>query len=328
MEITVLHKSNNNTIPLPKNFNMTKLAFVKHMAEAGQHFAPNIEKIFRIVGMFLHYSFYMQRSSFCANNCFSRPPDNIYDPTEQGQFSNLVGRAIADFLSKKIDNSMYTVSYEAAMRLMKLPIQGGMPDLIAFPHKSSYIAIEAKGFERPNVSDKTNGMVKYKTQAQSGPIKAIGRYVACVSYNLYDPKNGVKCKYYDPPNDNFKDDGGSLKKELSKGYYSGLLSFMEYFEYEENRYDNEKFYEIKFSNIRKFNKFFYDELFPLRPFCSPEIYEFCLKKLRLILPGDIRNFAKEGITDDLKPFNFEPTEKKDVYKNIYIDNDRVGLRYY
>jgi hypothetical protein len=74
----------------------------------------------------------------------------LSDPTEKGQFSNLVGKAIADFLSKRIDHSLFTVNYEAAMRLkdISLSISGKQirrPDLPAFVPNATF-AIEAKGF--------------------------------------------------------------------------------------------------------------------------------------------------------------------------------------
>ena len=317
MEIAVSHRDKNRTIS-SKGFTLTRLAFIKHMAEAGQGFAPRAEKLLRTIGMFFHFSYYLQRGSFYSNNCFSLPPNHLYDPTEQGQFSNLAGKAIADFLSKRIDNSLFTVGYEAAMNLMKIPIKENRPDLIAFPNQSSYIAIEAKGYTVSNVTDER--MSGHKKQAQSGPIKCVGYCVACVSYNLYG-HNGVQCKYYDPPNDNFKDDGGFLKKELSKDYYSGLLSFLDYFGHEKKEYGKEKFYEIQFSDFKKTPAFFHEELFEL------EQYRFCFRRLRLILPGDIHKFAEEGISDDLKPFIFESTKEKDLNRNLYIDYDRVGLRY-
>lgn len=326
MEITVFHKDKNGNKPTTKKYAITRLAFTKHMAVSGQNFAPRREKLLRTIGSFFYYYRYLRRGSFYSDNCFSMPPDHLYDPTEQGQFSNLAGKAIADFLSKRIDHSLFTVSYEAAMRLIEIPIKGNRPDLIAFPNQSPSIAIEAKGYQNYNVTDGNNGMSQHKKQAKSGPIKCVGQFVACVSYNLYG-KEGVKCKYYDPPNDNFKDDEGLLKKELSKDYYSGLLTFLEYFRHNKIKYGNEEFYEIDFFDNEKFYEFFYNEFPPIIRHCIQDIFEFCLRKLKLILPGDIHKFAEEGIPNDLKPFIFESMEKEDVNKNIYIDYDRVGLRY-
>ena len=44
---------------------------------------------------------------------------------------------------------------------------------------------------------------------------------------------------------------------------------------------------------------------------------------RLILPKAIRQYAETGITNETRPFNFSNSEQNN---NIYIDNDRIGLR--
>ncbi len=80
-----------------RTYTLTRLAFAKHLAIAGQGYAPRPQKLLRTLGMFLHYSYYIQKQDF-LNNRFSRPPRILSDPTEQGQFSNLAGKAIADFL--------------------------------------------------------------------------------------------------------------------------------------------------------------------------------------------------------------------------------------
>ncbi len=64
-------------------------------------------------------------------------------------------------------------------------------------------------------------MTTHKNQSTTGGIP-VNFTVACVSYNLY---NQVKCKYYDPYNDNIQFDFEGLK-ELTKIYYSGLSEFL------------------------------------------------------------------------------------------------------
>src|SRR5918911_3787125 len=71
-----------------RTFQMSRLAFVKHMAIAGQGYAPKLQKLLRSIGMFFHYSYYIQRQAF-NNDRFSEPPVPLSDPTEKGQFSNL-----------------------------------------------------------------------------------------------------------------------------------------------------------------------------------------------------------------------------------------------
>jgi len=81
----------------------------------------------------------------------------------------------------------------------------------------------------------------------------------------------------------------------------------------------EKFYEIELS-YRPFEKLFPDE-FPFRHFWLFKFLEYY--RQRIILPFAIRDYAENGITNEIKPFIFETNEQE---YNTYIDNDRVGLR--
>ena len=275
---------------------------------AGQGYVPKPQKLIRSIAMFIHYSCYIQRQAF-YNNKFSEPPIELSDPTEKGQFSNLAGKAIADFLSKRIDNSIYTVNYEAAMRMRKMPLNVGRPDLLAFSQNSRF-AIEAKGY-----SGGHRNMEVHKDQSKTGGIP-VNFTVACISYNLYE---NVHCKYHDPFNDNVPYDN-ELLNQLTKEYYSGLSKFLneKYFNFQVTEIQGEKFYEIEFL-YRPFEKLFQDE-FPYRHF---EILEYY--RPRIILPFTIKDYAEKGITNKIKPFIFDTNEQD---YNTYIDNDRVGLRLY
>lgn len=290
-----------------RTYQLSRIAFAKHLAIAGQGYAPRPQKLLRTLGMFLHYSYYLQRQAF-SNNHFSRPPRILSDPTEQGQFSTLAGKAIADFLSKKIDGSLYTTNYEA---VASRPLRGQRPDLVAFTQNSQF-TLEAKGRHQTNPGNMTD----HKTQASSGNYQRHFS-VACVSYNLFGQ---VTCKYHDPFNDNVPYDNEALQK-VTKKYYSGLSDFLEqkYFRYNELDFQGEKFYEIELS-YRNFEKIFPDE-FPFRHMWHFEILDFYSP--RLILPKNIHEYAEKGLTNETKPFVFEGKEQNE---NIYIDNDRVGLR--
>lgn len=309
MNLTVEYKDIAGTIS-NQTHNLTRIAFAKHLAIAGQGFAPRPQKLIRTISMFFHYSYYVQRQSF-NNNRFSEPPMQLSDPTEKGQFSNLAGKAIADFLSKRIDQSIFTVNYEAAMRLRNMPLNVRRPDLLAFKQNSMF-ALEAKGY-----SGGHGNMTTHKAQSQTGGIP-VNFSVACVSYNLY---NNVQCKYHDPYNDNVPYDNELLKK-LTQQYYSGLSEFLneKYFNYREIEIQGEKFYEVELS-YRPFEKLFTDE-FPFRHFWHFKILEYY--RPRLILPLAIRDFAKDGIKSETKPFIFETNKEQE--KNLYIDNDRIGLQ--
>lgn len=309
MNISVEYKDIKGSLS-NRSFRMTRVAFAKHLAIAGQGYAPNARKFLRTIGMFFHYSYYVQRRAFYADR-FSEPPFALSDPTEKGQFSNLAGKAIADFLSKRIDKSLYTVNYEAVMRLKKHKIKGERPDLVAYSPIGMF-SIEAKGRNENNPGD----MTEHKTQAQSGPI-SVNFSVACISYNLF---NKVSCNYHDPVNENVEYDDQTLQA-LTKKYYSGLRTFLneKYFQYREVQIQNERFYEIELG-YPNFDKIFLDE-FLFRPFWYREIFEFY--RPRLILPVKISEFADNGITRQTEPFNYQVTDQNDY---IYIDNDRVGLR--
>lgn len=315
MNILVEYKDKTGTI-FNQTHRLTRLSFAKHLAIAGQGYAPRPQKLIRTIAMFFHYSYYLQRQTF-NNDKFSEPPIQLSDPTEKGQFSNLAGKAIGDFLSKRIDQSIFTVNYEAAMRIHNPPIpltvngrQVRRPDLLAYTTNSRF-AIEVKGF-----SGDSRNMNNHKNQSQTGGIR-VNFTVASVAYNLYKQ---VKCKYHDPYNDNVPYDEELLRK-LTQNYYSGLLEFLneKYFNYSEVEFQGEKFYEVELS-YRPFEKLFPDE-FPFRHFWHFEILEYY--RPRLILPIAIREFAKNGITNETKPFLFETIKEQN--ENIYIDNDRIGL---
>lgn len=284
---------------------LSRLAFAKHLAIAGQGYAPKPQKLIRIISMFFHYSPYMQTAAF-NNDSFSVPPDYLSDPTEKGQFSNLAGKAIADFLSKRIDNSLLTVNYEAAMRIKKMPVIGNRPDLIAYANNSTF-AIEAKGY-----SNGTGVMSTHKNQALTGGIP-VNFSVACVSHNLY---KRVKCKYYDPVNENIPFDNKTFKN-LSKNYYNGLLGFLDkkYFRQTEFAYQGEQFYAIQLSEDSF--KLFENDFNITYPYWKILGTTFP----KLILPKSIREFAEKGISNEIKPFSQENNNQN----KIYIDNDRIGL---
>lgn len=290
------------------NFKISRLAFAKHLAIAGQGHAPRLNKLFRTFGMAFHYSYYLQRHSF-YNNHFSEPPIHLSDPTEKGQFSNLAGKAIADFLSKRISNSWLTVNYEAEMRLRGIPINGPRPDLLAYSPTATF-AIEAKGF-----TGGPGNMTNHKNQAQSGSRHIPVNYsIASVSYNMY---NSIQCNYHDPFNDNIKFDDEAFRNS-SRQYYSGLSEFLNknYFEVSEATFGNEKFYEIGLS-FRQFEKIFKGD-FPIRPTIFHEIFEF--HRPKLILPFNIQEYSDKGINSEIKSFEYIQES------GLYIDNDRIGLR--
>jgi hypothetical protein len=282
------------------------------MAIAGMRYAPSTHKLSRMAGMFLNYAYYLNKHDFYSGK-FSVPPDRFYDPTDKSQFSNLAGKTIADFLSKKIHNSKFTVNYEAAMKHEDIPILGSRPDLIAFTEGNEIFSIEAKGYSKGTSGD----MDVHKAQSlRSDPRIPVDFSVASVSYNMYD---NLMCKYHDPEVDNPIRDN-SLLVDLSKNYYKDLLSFME-FPNKKIKIQEEEFYEVSLINKNSFKQF--------------DNYPTTIKRIiieldhfgpKLILPGNIELLAERGLDSNTKSFNFESNYSKEGYhKGSYIDNDRVGI---
>ena len=304
MNIEVEYLDKHGTIS-KQNHYISKLALVKHMAIAGQGYAPTSKRVFKIFGMFLQYSYFLQ-SNALKQDKFSLPPHNIYDPTEISHFSNIAGKGIADFLAKKIDKALYTVNYEAAMKIKKIPITGSRPDLLVFKNNETF-AIEAKGYSRNSVSHMN--MTKHKSQSQSGAIP-VNFTVASVSYNLYDK---VKCKYHDPYNADIPFDE-ELLSETTKKYYSGIIDFLDFADYKEVKYKNESFYEIDILSSYFINEYYSDTF---RYFFHDLLHH---NQLKLILPKKIDVYSKEGLNRSTEPFLYASNEE------IYIDNDRIGLK--
>ncbi len=295
---------------------MNKLAFAKHFAIAGQHYEPHFRKFLRILGVFLMYSNYLDGDSYKKNR-FSKPPIEFSDPTSKAQFSNLAGRAIADFLSKRIDKCCFTVNYEAAMRIKNILIKGSRADLIGFTEDEKIISIEAKGLCQRYISK--DEMEKYKQQSRNGGLK-VDYSIACVSYNLYER---VRCKYHDPEGEEVKFDS-ELFRNLTKNYYSGLSSFIHSDAVTETReFDSEEFIIVNLGRL-----FYYHRI----PFGNNYLwqdrffYEY-LSQYSLILPSNIEELADKGLNKPLPPFPLHASEgdghsERDWY---YIDNDRVGI---
>jgi len=288
------------------SFDLSYLGFIKHFAWVGQNYMPTPQKLMRSLGMLLHYRLYLNRNIFNADR-FSEPPMLLSDPTEKGHFSNLAGKAIADFLSKKIDGSLFTVNYEAAMRANGHRIRGARPDLIAYSQRSIF-ALEAKGRGQLNAGN----MVQHKAQARSGPL-AVHFSVASIAYDIF---NNVKCNYHDPYNDNVQYPAGDLQL-LSQQYYKGLSEFLnrEVFEYRVTVIQKEPFYVVTprrawLDKNFKREHFFWMEL----------IYHY---GPMLLLPANIRELASMGLSAQTIPFRFEQSGENEQF--LYIDADRVGL---
>lgn len=193
------------------------LSFLKHMAMAGQGFMPTVQNYTRMIGLFFHYIEYLSLDALRESR-LSEPPSERQDPTEKGQFSNIVGKAIADLLARRISGARVTLNYEGAMVANGNKIKGRRPDLYCIGQEYQF-AVEAKGYEVGVIS--SSSMNKHKDQSRQGPLQ-VNFTVASVSYNLY---HAMKAKYYDPHNDNVYFNI-KLNQTLLNIYYRGLFEYL------------------------------------------------------------------------------------------------------
>ncbi|MBR2091977.1 MAG: hypothetical protein IJ905_16940 [Fibrobacter sp.] len=294
IEVTTGTLPRNNSLNSPiqqrntQTYHISLAALIKHMgcvAQGRRNAFFNLKKAF---GAMLYYSDYL----FPAKTCFSVPSNNMGDPTEKAQFSNIAGLAIADYLSKKINHAKFTIHYEAAMVQNGISISGSRPDLIAYCPHNICLAIEAKGFSRPSVS--LGDINKHKNQSRNiHPQLGITNSYVSIAYNLY---NQPKVYYIDPEFSNTFDNHTTLKY-LSMQFYQSILD------------------ETSHLNKKSCISGFYKVLL------SDEITNLCSKKIFLVLPEKIKDFANKGIND------YSIFEKDvDMNNNFYIDNDYIGIQ--
>ena len=189
---------------------INNFGILKHLAIAGQGYLPSLKRYIRTFGMLCHYIEYLNSSSLNSSK-FSLPPQIRRDPTEKAQFSNLAGKAIGDFLSKRLSGAKVTHNYEAAMTGAGFPISGSRPDLYCIGDNFQF-AVEAKGFSRSTISSRE--MLRHKSQASSGRLR-VNFSVASVAYNLYAQ---AKCNYHDPFDHNVEL-SVAINRELNRRYY-------------------------------------------------------------------------------------------------------------
>ena len=189
------------------------LAFVKHATFAGinRRIFPQIP--FRYSSLLFEFA-----PSFFWSAHFQRLPELVNDPTETAYISNKIGRAFADYFSKKLYGARFTHSYECAMELKGYPISGARPDFYCDALDKQF-AVEAKGYSAQSVSDTV--MQKHKAQSTTGPLE-VNFSAASVAYNLY---REPKIKFYDPEGDDIPYDG-TLNSELRGLYYQRVLDFI------------------------------------------------------------------------------------------------------
>ncbi|MDO8343490.1 MAG: hypothetical protein Q7T48_09850 [Cellvibrio sp.] len=213
MEYELIHQDvvGNKTTSIDR---ISFLAFVKHATFAGinRRFFPHLP--FRYSGLFFEFA-----PSFFWSGHFQLLSELANDPTETAYLSNRIGRAFADYFSKKLYGARFTHSYECAMELKGFPISGERPDFYCDALTKQF-AVEAKGYSAQSISDAAIG--KHKAQSKTGPLP-VHFSAASVAYNLY---KSPRIKFYDPEGDNVAYDG-AMNSELRDLYYRSVLNFIE-----------------------------------------------------------------------------------------------------
>jgi hypothetical protein len=289
-----------------QRINLSFLAFLKHFVVAGQGHMPSLKKILKMKGAFRYFIDFLNINSF-KDSSFSVPSAAIYDPTAMNQFSNLAGKAIADFLVKEIDRANMTFNYEAAMKKQKMPIKGQRPDLYCHTN-SGFIAVEAKGLKSKSVSGKK--MNEYKKQAQSGalPKKAS---IASVAYNIYEE---INVKYYDP-----EDDSGEypeLFKQLTIDYYRGVKEYIDkLFKMKDVRKNGIDYYNLALYYPDEWHYKHHRWCCPFYPSYVP----YCCRTFTILVDKRIEKFAESGFGNDTR------LERYEENNTCYIDSDGLGI---
>ena len=265
--------------------------FLKHAALAGRaDYLSFPAGIIRATGILLSNLEYFEFSKNFSWVGFTPLPPYMTDPTEHGDFSKIIGRAIGDYLAKTLLNAKFSHSYEAAMNIMGFPLIGKRPDLYCVTRTEQF-AVEAKAYSKTTISHKS--MVTRKKQAQSGPLPVHFAF-ASFTYNLF---GALKCRFHDPvvPNAEYNK---RLNALLAMNYYESLYQQVgagrqaRSININERRYLEFEMEDYIFS--RRFNR------------------------IRLILPTAV----EEGLSgDQYLNMDHERFESED----IYLDSDGVGV---
>jgi hypothetical protein len=189
MNFTATH-TDANGVTVVHSITITLARFIKHFVLAGAGFTPSAILLTRGIGALAWYWDFVEPVA-SGHDCFGEPVPVLRDPSLKAHFSNLTGRAFADFMGRHIANSWVTLSYEGVLEQNGFPIVGPRPDLLAV-NPLSVVALEAKGYSKKSVSNAE--MAVHKHQASQGRLNRHA-WAASVAYGLYDK---VKVKYLDP----------------------------------------------------------------------------------------------------------------------------------
>lgn len=267
--------------------------FLKHAAIAGQGSDFGLlPSLARGLGAMFLYGRYIDTNWWFAFRGFRKADMRFLDPTEQGDLSTLVGKAIADYLAKRLLGAKFSHTYEAAMYAAGYTLAGPRPDFYCTTPTQQF-AMEAKGYSQRSVS--TTEMATHKLQSKAGPIP-VHFSVASVTYNIYE---SLRCKFHDPINER-TEFLGNVNNTLAKQYYLALHEqLVDYiapstFEYGNRQYES---YDISpYLFIGRSNR-------PVALLFDKQI---------------MKNIERENVLRDEYPFFSE--------QGLYLDTDGVGIR--
>lgn len=303
MELLIDYRAPGTNNTIERRLEMPYLACLWHIAIAAQKYRPSIYKFTRTLGHFFIYSDYLQRGTY-NNNRFSVPSHYFYDSTIKSQFSNIVGKGIADYLAKQLNNVINTQSFEAVMKENGLPVHGSRPDLYGITRNDETIAIECKGWSNRSVSQADMNDVKNQSRAQQ-QVLPVTFSVASVSYNLY---NRVKVKYYDPPNERSEHDEEFIIPLLTQ-YYDGVFEYLnkELFDVDDVFINDTRYYKINIGSMISNSSYYkYSKKY--------------LNKYSMLIDTEL-----EGVGNDILNVLKERKNEIKFDDATYIDNDGLGL---
>lgn len=237
MRYQIIHWDANNKITI-KNANISLPAFAKHAAFAGLNDLNFWMNPYRNISLLFEFI-----PSFLWSDSFMKYPGLENDPTETAQMSNKIGRAFADFFSKKIYGAKFTHSYECAMFEAGYDLIDERPDFYCDTGTQQF-AVEAKGFSRKSISN--SEMIDHIDQANTGPLSTHFS-VASVAYNLYE---SPKINFYDPKGETFSYNY-NLNSHLRDLYYRKVLLMIEIMTNNKGRNVNDNYlsFELPLYNL-------------------------------------------------------------------------------
>lgn len=304
MELNVEHVDAAGKVNCTK-FRITLPAFLKHFSMVARGRRTLLASIPRMVSSAILYADYIPCCrSFHKALGFNEPPTERYDLHEKGTFSGLVGKAIADYLAKRIDKAIYSVPYESEMVKRGFQIIGQRPDLLCIVSDHNRIAVEAKGYCSSTVPEKE--MKKHKAQSSSGPI-SVNRSVASVSFNIYEK---ACVKYHDPNSEDKDNEEDTIA--ITKEFYTDVASLLRFDNGIRVVFEDEK--EKEFAAILVQFLLFRSSLSArfLRLFIGCPLY-------RVFVLLDDEKVINAARTGELPLIEYRMED------NYYVDSDGIGL---